>query len=184
MFGPIERSKKHRAFYKMPTGPGHYFGRQKVGRLYGQPFLIAFLMELSIWWRQAHMQHPFGIGDIAEVDGRPMPDHKSHQYGSAVDIFIIHKKGIKRNDKINMITYESVDYDFRRTSDLSYMISILAMRYPLIQFLYNDPQMPQVIRSKPAIKPMGGHDEHIHLTFSGKYPYTKDQLTRIMTNGV
>ena len=35
MFGPVEQSKKFSPFYKMPTGPGHYFGRQAVGRLYG-----------------------------------------------------------------------------------------------------------------------------------------------------
>lgn len=97
MFGTIEQSKKHGAFYKMPTGPGHYFGRDAAGRKFGQPFLIVFLMELSNWRSMTHPSHPFGIGDIAEEDGRAMNDHKSHSFGSAVDLFIIHKQGVKRD---------------------------------------------------------------------------------------
>lgn len=179
MFGPVEKSSKHPTFYKMPTGSGHYFGREKVGRKYGQPFLIAFLMELSQWWYMAHPTHPFGIGDIAEIDGRPMTDHKSHTLGSAVDIFLIHKQAVKRDDRKNLIHYKSKQYDFKKTADLAYMISILLMRYPANQYFFNDPDMQNLIKSEPAMTTFDNHDEHIHITFNGGGPYSNDKLTEI-----
>ena len=181
MFGPVEKSSKHSNFYKMPTGLGHYFGRDRVGRKYGQPFLIAFLMELSKWWYMLYPTHPFGIGDIAEPDGRPMSDHTSHTYGSAVDIFIIHKEGVKRDDKKNLIHYKSKQYDFEKNKYLAYMISVLLTRFPAQQFLYNDREIQKIIKSNPPITSKINHDEHIHLTFIGKMPYGDEELVKIFS---
>ena len=181
MFGPIERSKKYPAFYKMPTGTGHYFGREAVGRIYGQPFLIVFLIELSMWWGFSHPTHPFGIGDIAREDGKPLHDHVSHNFGSAVDIYIIHKEGVKRNDRLNMVTYQSDKYDFNRTKHLARLIAHLGTRFPQIQFLYNDPKMKKQVKSVPPITTKIRHDEHIHLTFTGKHPYSKEEMQRILS---
>ena len=160
----------------MPEGPGHYFGRLTAGRLWGQPFLIAFLMELSKAWVQKHPQHPFGIGDIAREDGASMPDHKSHDYGSAVDIFVIHKLGIKRNDKSNVVTYVHPGYDLARTSDLARQIASLSNTFQLQQFLYNDPKVQKLKATWPPIKTYVGHDEHIHLNFTGKHSYSKAKM--------
>ena len=180
MFGPVEQSKKFSPFYKMPTGPGHYFGRQAVGRLYGQKFLIAFLMELSKQWFGKNVQHPFGIGDIAAEDGGRLPDHESHNTGAAVDLFIIHSKGVKRNDRTNLITYKDKEYDSAKTTDLAKLISIKANEYKLIQFLYNDPNVQNTVRSVPAIRTFVGHDEHVHLLFNGQHPHTDEKLNSIL----
>lgn len=181
MFGPVEQSRKFPVFFKMPTGPGHYFGRLAVGRLYGQKFLIAFLMELSKQWAGKHPQHPFGIGDIAAEDGSALPDHTSHTTGAAVDLFIIHKKGIKRDDKANMITYHQTDvYDSDRTTDLAQMIAIKAQQFRLIQYLYNDPEVQKAVQSSPPIQTFVNHDEHIHLLFNGQHPHTEEELDQIL----
>lgn len=181
MFGPVEQSKLFPVFYKMPTGPGHYFGRLAVGRLYGQKFLIAFLMELSKQWGAKHREHRFGIGDIAAEDGSPLPDHVSHTTGAAVDLFIIHKEGVQRNDKANMITYDQTDvYDFTRTTELAQMIAIKAQQFRLQQYLYNDPKVQKAVQSSPPIQTFVKHDEHIHLLFNGKHPHTEEDLDRIL----
>jgi hypothetical protein len=164
----------------MPTGPGHYFGRLGAGRLYGQKFLIAFLMELSKLWFPKHARHPFGIGDIAAEDGSSLPDHTSHTTGAAVDLFIIHKGGVKRNDKTNVITYEHEDYDREKTIDLAAIIAQKAKQYRLIQFLYNDPDAQNTVQCVPPIKTFAGHDEHIHLLFNGIHPHTDEELDRIL----
>ncbi len=180
MFGPVEQSKSYPLFYKMPAGPGHYFGRLSAGRLYGQKFLIAFLVELSKQWFGKHARHPFGIGDIAAEDGRRLPDHVSHNTGAAVDLFVIHKNGAKRNGGTNRITYRDKEYDSAKTTDLARMISIKANEYKLVQFLYNDPNVQNTVRSAPPIQTHKGHDEHIHLLFNGQHPHTDEKLDRIL----
>ncbi len=181
MFGPAEQSKTFPLFFRMPTGPGHYFGRAAAGRLYGQKFLIAFLMQLSEEWLGQHPQHPFGIGDIAAEDGSPLHDHVSHSTGAAVDLFIIHKNGVRRNDKANLITYKDTNvYDATRTTDLSKLIAFKAQQYRLIQFLYNDPAVQTAVQSVPSIQSFVNHDEHIHLLFNGQHPHSEEELDQIL----
>ena len=90
----IIRSKKNPNFYKMPKGFGHYFGRLKVGRLWGQISLILFLTRLSIRWASIEPTHPFGLGDLANEDASAMPDHVSHSTGVGVDIFLLSTKRV------------------------------------------------------------------------------------------
>ena len=179
MMGQVQRSQTYPLFYRMPDGPGHYFGRAAVGRLYGQAFLIMFLMELSSAWVGKHPGHPFGIGDIAEPTGKPMPDHVSHNYGSAVDLFVIHQLGIKRNDTANKVTWKDPGYDSDKTGDLIALIAELSEKCRLQQFLYNDPELQKLKKNWPPIQTHAGHDEHIHLTFTGKHSFPKAQMDSI-----
>jgi len=182
MFGPVEQSKLYPLFFKMPTGLGHYFGRQQVGRFYGQKVLIAFLMQLSEKWVGLHQNHPFGIGDLANPDGSPMKDHYSHSTGVAADIFIIHQDGVRRDDTLNMITYKDAKYDKDRTTDLAKLIAVLTQQFRHIQFLYNDPDVRKAVTCSPPVQEMlvPDHSEHIHVLLNGIHPYSDDELDRIL----
>ncbi|REJ77931.1 MAG: hypothetical protein DWQ47_16365 [Acidobacteria bacterium] len=179
MFGEIERSEKYPDFYKMPEGPGHYFARESAGRLYGLPFLIVFLMELSWKWRQQHPKFPFGIGDIAAEDGDLIADRPHHSSGMAVDIAVIHCDGVQSVDAFRWLTWMDDDYDLERTKDLAATITELGTRFQISEFIYNDPKVKPVKKTWPLISPRQGHDDHFHLTLSGRHPYTDEQMQEI-----
>lgn len=157
----------------MPDGPGHYFGRAQVGRLWGQLSLILFLTRLSILWSIREPNHPFGLGDLAEEDGAPISDHESHRTGVAADIYVIRKDGKQRSMHQYMTTWQDPAYDLERNTQLARLISTLRVQFPMIQFLYNDPQVRKAV---PGIQPKGGHDEHMHVLLHGEHPYTADHV--------
>jgi murein endopeptidase len=173
MSGFIIPSEKKKGFYKMPDAGGHYFGRLQVGRLWGQISLILFLTRLSTKWAIMEPSHPFGLGDLAHEDGRPMPDHVSHHTGVGADIFVIRKDGLQRNDRRNLTTWADKEYDRERTTKLARLISELRSDFPMIQFLYNDEEVRKVV---PGIQKVTGHDEHMHVLLTGKHPYTQEQI--------
>ena len=173
MSGFIIPSEKKKGFYKMPDAGGHYFGRLRVGRLWGQISLILFLTRLSTRWALMEPTRPFGLGDLAHEDGRPMPDHVSHFSGVGADIYVINKDGVQRNDYQNKTTWADKGYDRERTTKLAQLISELRNDFPMIQFLYND---PEVIKAVSGIRPLAGHDEHMHILLTGKHPFTEEQI--------
>jgi len=191
MWGPIEISRfAPPKRFKMPSGPGHYFGRPASSCKWCAPQLLIFLMELSNWWSIYTKTHPFGIGDLnTENPKNACPSHSSH-LGMAVDIFPIHKDGIRRNDTINVVTWQSDEYSTKHTLNLAYMVSVLVGRYPAIQILYNDPEVLAKIKSTPRITPdavrkqrnpnvrLTEHDDHIHILLRGGIPYTKEELEK------
>jgi hypothetical protein len=141
MYGFIIPSEKKKGFYKMPDAGGHYFGRLQAGRLWGQISLILFLARLSTKWALMEPSRPFGLGDLANEDGSPMPDHTSHFSGVAADIFVIRKDGKQRNDLVNLTTWNDPEYDRERTTKLARLISELRTDFHMIQFLYNDKEV-------------------------------------------
>jgi hypothetical protein len=170
---PPAAANSYASLYRMPQGPGHYFGRpdRSVPSDCGRKHVIAFLMELSIAWSALHPRHPFGIGDIFMGQG-----HVSHWNGTAVDIFVIHQDGLHRYFLENKVTWPGVPefsakYDSVRTTQLAAAIAGMILRYggapAVYQFLYNDTAVRAAVPSAPPITPMGNHDEHIHLTFRG-----------------
>lgn len=175
----ITRSPNNKTFFRMPDGYGHYFARTS-GRVYGTMELIHFLTLLSALWYQKEPTHPFGLGDLAESDGRGMDDHKSHFDGKAVDIFTIPKDPSptqRRKDHKNIVTWaDNLLYDQKRTEKLVRLIADLRDRgFPMIQFLYNDPKI-----SVPGLTRKGGHDEHMHILLIGKRTYSDEQIEEKM----
>ena len=179
----IIRSEKNPNFYKMPDGFGHYFGRLQSGRLWGQISLILFLTRLSIRWASLEPTHPFGLGDLAYEDGRAMGDHKSHFDGRAADIFPIHKVGVRRNDKQNMIAWNSENYDLERTTKLAKLIADLRGGFPMQEFRFNDRKVIKEVKTVPLIQEdtttdwkKRQHDEHIHILLTGQHPFSKEEV--------
>lgn len=191
----VTKTTKKSGFYRMPdNGLGYYFGRKAAsGRIWGQGFLILFLIELGERWFAIESGHPYGIGDIANEDGSIMADHISHSGGSAVDLYTFHKNGVRRNDKSNIVSYKDTDiYDRDRTLRFLQLIKEFSTRWGMIQILYNDNSVnaevnkaggwPPVTDDSKTKKSKGQHDEHIHITFNGKAPYSPKQIVEILEN--
>lgn len=176
---------KRVTMYRMPAeGSGHYrvqpFGPKDSDC--GQKHVIAFLTELSNEWKQPGFE--FGIGDIFSL----APDHKSHKYGSAFDIYVLNKNKGKRRDRYDGTpTYKTGDYDQDKTKALAQLIAMKAGRYGghagIQQILYNDPKV-QEIACDPKIRTENDppHDDHFHLTFSNPvYSKVSDaELDRVL----
>ncbi len=180
----IIRSEKNPNFYKMPDGFGHYFGRLQAGQLWGQISLILFLTRLSIRWASMEPTRPFGLGDLAFEDGGPST-HKSHFDGRAADIFPIHKAGVRRNDKQNMIAWNNENYDLERTTKLAQLIADLRPGFPMQEFRFNDTKVIKAVKTVPIIQEdttkdpkKREHDEHIHILLTGQHPFSKQEVEK------
>lgn len=181
--GNIIKTESRSGFYRIPDdGLGYYLGRRAAGRLWGQPFIILFLIELGERWFPLSRNRPFGIGDIAEENAGSMPDHQTHRHGSAVDLFIFHKDGLKRDDRLNGFSFrEPEKYDQETTLQFVTLIKEFSLRYGMQQILYNDNEVnseankaggyPPVKDDSKTERSKGQHDDHIHITFTGLTPY-------------
>ncbi|MEZ5426212.1 MAG: penicillin-insensitive murein endopeptidase [Pyrinomonadaceae bacterium] len=192
--GYITRTNKGTGFYQLPeAGLGYYLGRKEAGRVWGQPFLILFLLELGERWFSLRGNSPFGVGDLAEEDGREIRDHNSHRFGSAVDLYIFHKNGLRRNDFLNQVScLDKTTYDQDTTLEFVKLIKNFSARYVMQQILFNDNQVNQEVNKVGGHPPVtddsktkqsqGQHYDHIHITFNGKSPYSPKQIVEILEN--
>ncbi|MGD9564249.1 MAG: penicillin-insensitive murein endopeptidase [Pyrinomonadaceae bacterium] len=189
--GYVIRTNRRSGFFRIPdNGLGYYLGRKAAGRLWGQPFLILFLLELGERWNSLPGNSPFGIGDIGEEDGRPMPDHNTHRFGSAVDLFIFHKHGLERNDRLNAVWVRDPNYDADRTLQFVKLIKEFSLRYGMQQILFNDDDVnrqanmigsyPRVLHDRTTANSKGQHEDHIHITFTGKAPYANREIVEML----
>ena len=170
------------SFYRIPDfGSGYYLGLKANRRHWGQAFLILFLIELGQRWASLQSKHPFGIGDIANENGSLVTGHISHTQGTAVDLYIIHKDRLKRDNGSNAITWNEKAYDRDRTLQFVKLIKVFSLRYGMMQILYNDPYVikeanklggwPLVTDDSKTEHSKDQHHDHIHITFTGKIPY-------------
>ncbi len=189
--GYIIRTKTRSGFFRIPDrGLGYYLGREAAGRLWGQPFLILFLLEMGESWFSLQGNSPFGIGDIAEEDGRPMPDHNVHRFGSAVDLFIFHKDNLRRDDRVNAVWVQDPNYDQDLTLEFVKLIKEFSTRYGMQQILFNDYSVnneantlggrPPVLHDRTTQNSQGQHEDHIHITFNGINLYKNKQVLEIL----
>jgi murein endopeptidase len=191
--GYVIKTTNKSGFYRIPDrGLGYYLGREAAGRLWGQAFLILFLIELGERWFALNGYDPFGIGDIAEEDGRPMPDHNSHRFGSAVDLFIFHQDGLQRNDSVNAVSVlDPTTYDPNLTLQFVRLIKEFSARYGMQQILFNDddvnktvnaevPGHPPVLHDSTTRNSKNQHFDHVHVTFNGINQYKNQQIIEIL----
>jgi hypothetical protein len=165
--------------FKMPEGPGHYFGRLLHKNLWGQLPVILFLTSLSERWASAgESDWCFGLGDLNTEDGTPVKSHETHK-GFAADIYVIHKRGLHRNDTENQANWRLPDtYDPKRTRKLVELISNLRhCQYPMTQVIYND---LEATKGLPRMETLVNHDEHIHVLMHGETPYSKEQVKTLL----
>ena len=111
------RSKSNPAAFKMPLGGGHYFASPNSA-YWGIISLILFLKDLSWKWETLEPHHPFGIGDIGWEDFTGVHSHPETHRGAAVDIYVIHKDGLRRSDG-HITGFGDEKYDDKRTLRLA-----------------------------------------------------------------
>jgi hypothetical protein len=131
------------------SGPGHYYARPRIGQ-WASEKMFNFLKELSDAWGRDDLDHPFGLGDVSLQDGSAPKFHKTHVWGSCVDIYIIRQvplyNSIRDGDgeKIEVLeehprlVYTDPGYDLRRTTKLMDLILTLRGRHKMMQVIYND----------------------------------------------
>jgi hypothetical protein len=95
---------------------------------------------------------PISFGDLNRKNGASFsPQHKGHRTGREVDIRPF------RKDRQNLpATWQSPMYDRPTTRRF---IERVKQREPNARFFFNDP----VLVDAGLTKPLGGHDNHLHL---------------------
>lgn len=90
----IPSPNRHPTFL-MDDGPGHYLASPNNAN-WGLLALVLFLTRLSQRWASVGPSgFPFGLGDLGNEDRSP-PGGRHHVGAGAVDIYIIHKQGLRR----------------------------------------------------------------------------------------
>jgi penicillin-insensitive murein endopeptidase len=141
-----------RGFFVLPQNPeesGYYaYGTPTGGQgQYAHPSMLNFLFWLELRW-SANEQRKFGVGNISLAEGATSKPHRSHRNGLQVDIRPIRKDGAQ-----SPVSYKSKDYDLAATKRLVALIISSGM---VNKVMFNDPHID-------GIKPMAGHDDHIHI---------------------
>ena len=167
---------------------------------WGQAFLILFLCELGWKWAPFHPNHPFGIGDIANKDGSIVKGHLSHTHGTAVDLYIIYKNGLKRENIpkeqrssfrfVGKELTQSEVYDPEETLAFVKLIKEFSLRYDMLQIFYNDPYVikeanklkgpKKVTNDLETENSKNQHWDHIHITFRTKMPYGNNRASKML----
>jgi hypothetical protein len=96
------------------------------------------------------------LNDCSPVQGHDTPDHKGHETGLDVDIKIP-----KKNGSFSGITYNSSEYDQDATRKI---LESIKKRGNVRATYFNDP----VLIKEGLCTSMGGHDNHIHVSFKAQ----------------
>lgn len=158
--------------YRMPIGaevPGSEDGHYIVapnGAIYGRYTLILFLTELSKAWA-VKSKNPFGLGDMGNADLSAVPSHADHAGGLSVDIYVMHKGGVRRSGFVTNKTYVGAKtYDDEATNKLLVTIDTLQGRFPFKWWYFNENK-----KKYPELQAMGftkhdNHDDHVHINLA------------------
>ena len=135
------------------SGPGFVIYNPDDGHgsdRYGTAGFVAALKELALRW-SASETVPISFGDMCRKNGPPFPPHRGHRSGREVDIRPFRKDGGNLP-----ATWQSIQYDRLTTRRL---IQLVKQHQPNALFFFNDP----VLIDAGLAKPLGGHDNHLHL---------------------
>lgn len=152
--------------YRMPEGAeGHYIVAPN-GAVYGRYTLILFLTQLSQAWA-AKSEHPFGLGDMGNADLSAVPSHADHAGGLSVDIYVMHKNGVRRSGLKTNKTYIGAEtYDDQATVQLLVTINSLQGRFPFKWWYFNENK-----KKYPELQGMSftkhvNHEDHVHINLA------------------
>jgi len=152
--------------YRMPEGAeGHYIVAPNRA-VYGRYTLILFLTELSKAWA-VKSKNPFGLGDMGNADLSAVPSHADHAGGLSVDIYVMHKGGVRRSGFVTNKTYIGAEtYDHVATNQLLVTIDALRGRFPFKWWYFNEDK-----KKYPELQAMGftkhvNHEDHVHINLA------------------
>jgi hypothetical protein len=168
-FKGIKRSKLQKYLYQVPEWLNFYSARPRSHQFANLP-MLTFLAELSLVWNG----YPIGLGDVSLENGSAPPTHHTHVHGSCVDLYIFHKRGLRRiGNNVNIVTMhddKKTVYDQPQTIKLARVIKqIVGDRgYNLVQFLYDDPVV-SATWGKITQSRQRPHRDHFHIQIHERY---------------
>ncbi|OQW77677.1 MAG: hypothetical protein BVN33_01205 [Proteobacteria bacterium ST_bin13] len=117
---------------------------------YGTRGFVDALKALAASWSTTGAA-PISFGDMSRRNGTSFPPHKGHMSGREVDIRPFRKDG--RNLPAR---WQDTAYDRLTTRRL---VELIKQQQPNAQVFFNDP----VLHDAGLVKPLAGHDNHLHL---------------------
>ena len=149
------------------TGPAwaHFLGADPAGSdSWANPEALRTLITLAADWRTACPEAAclLQIGDFSyynETDPDPL-GHKDHE-GDCVDIRLFRADGSRYEAWWNRPDDRDGATAYDRGRTLAFL-KFAVERAPVREVFFND---PEVIRALPAVKPLRGHDDHMHVCF-------------------
>ncbi|MCA9199313.1 MAG: hypothetical protein KDA87_17325 [Planctomycetales bacterium] len=165
----IQGSKLQKYLYQVPLWLSFYSVRPRSHQFANLP-LLTFLAELSLAWKGS----PIGLGDVSLENGTAPPTHHTHVYGSCVDLYVFHKRGLRRsgndNNVVTMHDDKETIYDQPQTIRLATTIKqVVADRgYNLVQFLFDDPAVSKTW-TKITQSKHRPHLDHFHIQIHEQY---------------
>ena len=141
-----------RGYFALPQHPeesGYYaYGTPTGGAgQFAHPAMLSFLFWLEHRW-SATEGRQFGIGNISLANGARFAPHRSHRSGLEVDI-----RPLRLDGAHTPVSYKSREYDRPATRRL---VSLILESGMASKVMFNDPHIP-------GIRPLAGHDDHIHV---------------------
>lgn len=148
--------KDSRGFFMLPqstAGDGYYtYGMlnhapDKGAYQYPHPAMMTAILRAAFEW-QAIDDRRFGVGNISLADGRPHPDHVSHQNGLQVDI-----RPMRKDGREAPVTWMDSQYDHDGTAKLIALFRTCAL---VTRVFFN-------AHGIPFVTPLQHHDDHFHV---------------------
>lgn len=159
------------------SGAGYQVIRPSRERFYGHPRLIAYLQSLGAAVQAAGLGDLL-IGDMAQVQGGPMPSgHSSHQTGLDADILFratpaaaLSWKQREALHPVSVLSADGLGVDAARWSARQEQMLQLAASSPQVARIFVNPRIKQALCASHAgqswlgkLRPWWGHDGHFHV---------------------
>ncbi len=149
----------------------HFWGADPPGSdLWAAPDTIVQLLRLAHGWSARCGGDPrcvISVGDLAWYnDTRPDPlGHRDHT-GACVDLRLFRDDGSRYEAWWNRPDDRTglPAYDRARTTEF---LRFAMANAPVTDVFFNDPEVTAAV---PGVRPLAGHDDHVHLCFSGEGP--------------
>ncbi len=120
---------------------------------FGTQLTINAIIDLGQAWFLSHPEVPLQFGDISRHGGGKFPPHHAHQKGREADVRPIRKDNAMAATNIN-----DPAYDAKRTAEF---VALVRKKHPQATIFFNDKKLIAAGQTKP----LGGHDNHLHIRF-------------------
>lgn len=154
-------AKRKVTFTHLPRATGGpYYSYAARRRQFGRQRTIRALLRACALFSSQYPLIKVGIGDISLEDGAPIPAahgpvgavaHKAHRKGLNVDV-----RPCRIDGSHGRTSFRDATYSRECTQAL---VDALLAQPEIVKVYFNDP-------SVRGVKPLKGHDDHLHVEFS------------------
>ncbi|MGO7301397.1 S8 family serine peptidase [Rhizobium ruizarguesonis] len=138
---------------QLPASETSFYAYGPVTKRFGTALTIEAVRVIADEYFEATGVR-LGVGNISRDGGGPLPPHKDHKRGIDVDLRVPRKDA-----KEEGTTWKESAYSPARTRLLVEIVRRNSV-VPIRTIFFNDPNIP-------GVTPLGGHDNHLHVSFTG-----------------